>query len=71
MALNGNDLGDAITAIENEYNEVNIADLPQARAEMNRRKYSALIAHFTTNGEIPAIGLNAPNGPVTGSAKIT
>lgn len=72
MALNANTLGQAITDIENEYNEVDIADLPATRLEINKRIAGAIIEHFKNNGVIIPNTMAAPagGGPVIGSGKI-
>ncbi|TAG31879.1 MAG: hypothetical protein EAZ35_02185 [Sphingobacteriia bacterium] len=72
MALNGDTLGEVITAIENDYNEVDIPeqDLPATRLRMNKRIAWAIIEHFKNQGEVLPNTLVAPNGSLTGKGKI-
>ena len=73
MALDANRLGIAWYQIDQDYNETDIdpATIEAVRQQIEIRKAHALINELVNNGEVPALGLFAPNGTVTGTAKIT
>ena len=48
----------------------NYDTIEDARLAALKADSDAIINHFTTYGVVPALGLIAPNGNVTGAAKI-
>jgi len=77
MALNadilGTDLYNAREAFNNQTMDELIAvygDLAGIRLAVAKADAAAIIAHFKSNATVPALGLTAPDGAVTGEAKI-
>lgn len=74
MALNGNTLGVEIYNTLNSFNNKppdDTGDIETARLNMCKALGAAIVAHITTNAIVLPTTLVAPNGPVTGTAKIT
>lgn len=77
MSLNKDILGQALFDVRNSFNNRTHDDLVAAFGDDNAIRLAickaeavCIINHFTTYGVVPALGLIAPNGAVTGSAKI-
>lgn len=77
MSLDKDILGTARFNALNAFNNRTLDDLmnqygtlDNLRVAMMKADSDAIVTHFKTSATIPATGLIAPNGAVTGSAKI-
>lgn len=72
MALNKDILGQALYDVEVQYNDADIddADLPAKRLEMNVKMAEVIINHFKANIKItiPGTGLTVGSTAVTGTS---
>ncbi len=78
MALDKDILGTALHTARSYYSNRTMDDLinefgtlDNVRLALNKKEAEVYINHFKANAVVPALGLVAPNGNVTGSAKIT
>ena len=78
MALNKDTMGLAIHNVRKKYNEKTVEQLINQYGSMEnaliaeaKEEAEAIINHFKEFATIPGTGLAAPNGSVTGAAKIT
>lgn len=74
MALNGDALGTAIYNALSSFNNKSpddTGDVETARINLCKALGAAIVTYIKTNADVPGLGLAAPNGPVTGTAKIT
>lgn len=73
MALNKDILGEALynkSKLWNDKNPDEIGDIEDARKAFWTAIAEEVINHFKMNAVIPGAGLVAPNGAVSGAAKI-
>lgn len=74
MALDGDILGAAIYNALNSFNNKSpddTGDVETARQNLCKALGAAIVEHITTKAVVLPTALAAPNGPVTGTAKIT
>jgi hypothetical protein len=74
MPLNPDALGSAIYNAISSFNNKDkdsTGDIETARQDLCKALANAIISHFMDNAVVSGTGLAAPNGPVTGQAKIT
>jgi hypothetical protein len=74
MALDGDTLGTAIYNALNSFNNKSpddTGDIETARLNLCKALGDAIVNYITANAVVIPIALAAPNGPVTGTAKIT
>ncbi|HJU46359.1 MAG TPA: hypothetical protein VJ647_06210 [Chitinophagaceae bacterium] len=74
MALNGNTLGTEIYNTLNSFNNKSpddTGDIEAARLNLCKALGAAIVTHITTNAVVLPTALAAPNGPVTGTGKVT
>ncbi len=77
MALNKDTLGGLLYNARLQFQGKTADELIQAYGSLDdaflaacKADAEAIINHFKNDGTVPALGLNAPNGPVTGTAHI-